>query len=67
MTKHSTAQQYVIKLLLILYIPAAAKLLQLCPTLCDPMQYYPPGSSVHGTPQARILEWIAMLSSRGSS
>ena len=63
----STAQQYVIKPLLILYIPAAAKLLQLCTTLCDPMEYYPPGSSVHGTPQARILEWIAMFSSRGSS
>ena len=32
----------------------------------DPMDYRPPGSSVHGIPQARILEWIAMSSSRGS-
>ena len=31
--------------------------------LCDPMDYSPPGSSVHGILQARILEWVAMLSS----
>ena len=30
---------------------------QLCPTLCDPTDCSPPGSSVHGTLQARILEW----------
>ena len=41
--------------------------LQLCPTLCDPMDYSPPGSSVHGIVQARMLEWVAMTSSRGSS
>ena len=40
---------------------------QLCPTLCDPMDYSLPGSSVHGIFQARILEWVAMHSSRGSS
>ena len=40
---------------------------QLCPTLCDPMDYSPPGSSVRGILQARILEWVAMPSSRGSS
>ena len=33
---------------------------QLCPTLCDPMDCSPPGSSVHGILQARILEWVAM-------
>ena len=38
---------------------AAAKLLQLCPTLCDPMDYSLPGSSVHGIIQVRVLEWIA--------
>ena len=43
-----------------------AKWLQSCPTLCNPMNYIPPGSSVHGTLQARILEWVAMPSSRGS-
>ena len=40
---------------------------QLCPTLCDPMDYSPPGSSVHGTFQARILEWVAIPFSKGSS
>ena len=40
---------------------------QLCPTLWDPMDCSPPGSSVHGLLQARTLEWFAMPSSRGSS
>ena len=44
-----------------------AKLFQLCPTFCDPMDCSLPGSSVHGILQARILEWVAMPSSRGSS
>ena len=40
---------------------------QSCPTLCDPTDSSPPGSSVHGIFQARILEWVAMPSSRESS
>ena len=36
-------------------------------TLCDPMDYSPPGSSVHGVLQARTLEWVAISFSRGSS
>ena len=44
-----------------------AKSLQLCPTLWDPMDCSPPGSSVHGILQARILEWDAMPFSRGSN
>ena len=40
---------------------------QSCPTLCDPMDCSPPGSSVLGIPQARILEWVAIPFSRGSS
>ena len=44
-----------------------AKSLQLCLTLSDPVDCSPPGSSVHGILQARILEWVAMPSSRGSS
>ena len=40
---------------------------QSCLTLCDPMDYSPPGSSVHGIFQARILQWVVMPSSRGSS
>ena len=44
-----------------------AKSLQSCPIFCNAMDYNLPGSSVHGILQARILEWIAMPSSRGSS
>ena len=44
-----------------------AKSPQPCPALCDPMDCSPPGSSVHGLLQVRTLEWVAMLSSRGSS
>ena len=40
---------------------------QSCPTLCDPLDYSPPGSSVYGILQARILEWDASPFSRGSS
>ena len=40
---------------------------QLCLTLCDTMDCSPPGSSVHGILQARILEWVAIPFSRGSS
>ena len=40
---------------------------QLCLTLCDPMDCRLPGSSVHGIFQARVLEWVAISSSRGSS
>ena len=44
-----------------------AKSLQSCPTLCDSVDLRPPRSSVHGILQARILEWVAVASSRGSS
>ena len=40
---------------------------QSCPTLCDPMDSNLPGSSVHGIFQARMLEWVAISCSRGSS
>ena len=43
------------------------KPLQSCPTLCNPIDWSPVGSSVHGIPQARIPEWVALPSSRGSS
>ena len=46
---------------------AASKWLRSCPTLCNPMDYSLPGSSIHGILQARMLEWVAMSSSRGSS
>ena len=44
-----------------------AQSLQSCLTLCDPMDCSPPGSSVRGTLHARILEWVAVSYSRGSS
>ena len=44
-----------------------AKSLRSCPTLCDPMDCSSSGFSVHGILQARILEWVAIFSSRGSS
>ena len=40
---------------------------QSCPSLCDPMDCSLPGSSVHGIFQARVLEWVAISFSRGSS
>ena len=46
---------------------AAAKSLQSCPTLCDPIDGSPPGSPIPGILQARTLEWVARPFSRGSS
>ena len=43
---------------------AAAKLLQSCPTLCDPIDGNPPGSPLPGILQARILEWVAIAFSK---
>ena len=40
---------------------AAAKSLQSCPTLCDPIDGSPPGSPVPGIIQARILQWVAIF------
>ena len=49
------------------FIRVCVKSLQLCLTLCDSMDRTPPGSSVLGILQARILGWVATPSSRGSS
>ena len=43
-----------------IFVAAAAKLLQLCPTLCDPIDGSPPGSPVPGILQAGTLEWVAI-------
>ena len=43
------------------------KVTQSCPTLCDPLDCSPPGSSAHGILQARTLEWVAILFSREPS
>ena len=50
---------------LIVCLEQSVKLLQLVQTLCNPMDCSPPGSTVPGILQARILEWVAMPSSRG--
>ena len=41
-------------------VKSESEVVQLCPTLCDPVDCSPPGSSVHGILQARILEWVAI-------
>ena len=45
---------------LLKHLAAAAKSLQSCPTLCDPIDGSPPGSAVPGILQARTLEWVAI-------
>ena len=49
-----------------IYAAAAAKSLQSCLTLCDPIDSRPPGFPIPGILQARILEWVVMCSSKGS-
>ena len=62
--KTSTRKKYKI---ILSFACMHAKALQSCPILCDPMDCSPPGFSVHEILQTRILEWVAMASSRGSS
>ena len=50
-----------------LWVAILCLVAQSCPTFCDPMNGSPPGSSVHGILQARLLEWLAISFSRGSS
>ena len=50
-----------------LYMNVHVFITQLCLTLCDPMDCNPPSSSVHGILQARLLKWVAIPFSRGSS
>ena len=52
---------------LLVWLCIRIQLLQSCLTLCNPMDCSPLGFSVHGILQSRILEWVAMPSSRGSS
>ena len=56
------SDENVLKLMVVMVVRAQSRL-----TLCDPVHCSPPGSSVHGILQARILEWVAMPSSRESS
>ena len=50
-----------------LYLLIESEVAHLCPTLCNPVDCSLPGSSLHGILQARILEWVAIPVSRGSS
>ena len=59
--KHSASVSYKYK-----YV-CVRSIVRSCPTVCNPMDCSPPGSSVHGISQARILEWVAVSLSRGSS
>ena len=55
------------ELVLLIVLLCVRLIAQLCLTLCDPVDCSPPGSSVHGISQARILGWVAISCSRGSS
>ena len=48
------------------YHESERKVAQSCPTLCNPMDYSPPGYSIHGIFQARVLKWVAISFSKGS-
>ena len=55
------SKKYMCVLFKLIYVhAAAAKSLQSCPTLCDPIEGSPPGSPVPGILQARTLEWVAI-------
>ena len=47
-------------------VKSESEVAQSCPTLSDPMDCSPPGSSVHGIFQARVLEWVAIAFSNGT-
>ena len=66
-TDRLTLSQQIQSLFVLTGLCVCAKLLQSCPTLCDPVDCSPSGFSVHGILQTRILEWVAMPSFKGSS
>jgi len=59
-----SASMFIFSYLLFYLIGLLVLSAQLCPTLCNPMDYSLPGSFVHGSLQARILEWVAISYSR---
>ena len=56
----STSSLLMMMIYICIYMYMCAQSFQSCPTLCDPVDHGPPGSSVHGILQTRILEWIAI-------
>ena len=67
MATHSSVLAWRILSITLLVCESESEVAQSCPTLRDPVDCSPPGSSVHGILQARILEWVAISFSRGSS
>ena len=65
--RHLTLLRLIIRVCVCVCVCVCVRLLQLCLTLCNRVNCSPPTSSVHGILQVRILEWVAILSSRGSS
>ena len=63
----SSVHKQCILLFILVHASVRARSLQLCLTLCDPMDCSPLGFSVHEILQARVLEWVAMPSSKGFS
>ena len=65
----STIERWLLKSMTYVFIVVGMCVtsLQSCPTLCSPVDCSPPGSPVHRSLQARLLEWVAMPPSRGSS
>jgi len=59
--------QLVVDRILYTHVCLRVSVTQSCLTLCDLMDYSPPGSSLHGILQARVLEWVAIPSFRVSS
>ena len=64
---HSIWEYYFCSFVYLTYVLCCSRLLQSCLTIWDHMDCSPSGFSVHGILQARILEWVAVLSSKGSS
>ena len=58
---------FIVSHYIVLYYESESEVPQSCPTLCDPIDCSPWGSSIHGIFQARILEWVAISFSSGSS
>ena len=63
----SEVKRKIINVLNFLFLSSESEVAQSCPTLCDPMDCSLPASSLHGILQARVLEWIAISFSRGST
>ena len=63
---HLTPSQVLTQLSILQRLLVVLLVTQSCQTVREPMDYSPPGSSVHGILQARILEWVAIPFSRGS-